>query len=998
MIDQRDNREPESPSNRSTSSTKNNYNSNNKNDAASQSASKKREASSKRSIFSVFFHSPKSSSSKSSSSDKEPEVSEGLEADDDDSGGEGEEGEDISTSLSADLSDKWPLAKRQLGKQHQQQQPSDNDSYVLDLNKRLESEKKQGGMLRRTFSFRSRNSKKSNEKKKGFSRQNSTPDGQKKNERVGIESRKKDSIEEREEESAKDSWHSNDNYIPVAAFAAAKVEKNNNNNNLLITDFKEVDKQANRKPTSPLLKEFIDSHRLKFGTKVSNLNGSSYFIGDNTSNDTSSSTDSLFATAPLSGNNYNLGPNDWRLLDTKWSTSSAANNQNYFTSLFLQSSESELDLLDCQAPCSTCSDDTSCSSVELVWSRSTGATRASSFRDQSPRFLTMLNEQQRRSTSCNSTGSSVAIPETGTESPVVSSLPQQVASRQRILQRLSIFELAKPSRAKGKRFGERKSAASRRRKSCEEPKQPADTTSNNNYNNNNNRSSVQWVANPLFSDDKESEVEGEEEPATRTRATNNTNVDVNTNTNTYATITTTTTNSTETGTIVEPTGTMEKQRLRHSASHESVMRQRVLQVALPWNKRWLGYKSSTSSEMQRLKRQQKQQKRSSIEDLDSDTSISLDFSLSNSENDNSILVDDEFERYDRFGDADSSSTYHLDRQANGKRCSVLRSPFKVAGNNNNNNTSEKRLYLNHIANLDKRIKSNVSSIKSQLSEKISDTSKRASMLADQLLSSIKDTTKEQLLASTVWGARDRRNSDSMPNSFISSSRSLTDGLSVDGRKSPALTANSCPSSEESQRKKAELFSLIYQHQQHANGQPVITRQPVEGVKSRLFASGNNTAQKPAVQKPAVPPRPKSLDRRMLGLSRRDDSRNRENHILKPQQPTHVEEEEEEAQAAKAATSGGLGSGNINQRVVWHMARKYSDPVAPGANKLTLHQRSNTISLGNLGRLSGDGNGISVDSETNTKENQKAVSTGKLVLSRISRVTGTEDINAQCSAE
>lgn len=112
------------------------------------------------------------------------------------------------------------------------------------------------------------------------------------------------------------------------------------------------------------------------------------------------------------------------------------------------------------------------------------------------------------------------------------------------------------------------------------------------------------------------------------------------------------------------------------------------------------------------------------------------------------------------------------------------------------------IYLNHILNLDRKIKSNVSSIKSQLSE----TSKRASLLADQLLTSIKDTTKEQLFSHHSTGRRRK------------SSTLTSDFNAIDG--------------QQLQAQAEQPFSLIYMHQQ-----PVVTRQPRStGCLGSLLAS------------------------------------------------------------------------------------------------------------------------------------------------------------------
>lgn len=180
----------------------------------------------------------------------------------------------------------------------------------------------------------------------------------------------------------------------------------------------------------------------------------------------------------------------------------------------------------------------------------------------------------------------------------------------------------------------------------------------------------------------------------------------------------------------------------------------------------------------------------------------------------------------------------------------MRSPF--AANNSTNvgpsqAPSSDHAYLSQVsANLDK--------LKSQLSERLSDTGKRASVLADQLITSIKDSTKEQLLiATTGTSARDRY--DTLPNSFASPGGGVqSDPLLVHKQlKHDGLNGNN------TNDRKAKLFSLIYMHQQQqADGRPVITRQPTStGRRGLQGAGGVATSALVGSERPLRPAPPAS---------------------------------------------------------------------------------------------------------------------------------------------
>lgn len=419
--------------------------------------------------------------------------------------------------------------------------------------------------------------------------------------------------------------------------------------------------------TSTLLEQFLKSHKISLDSKPADnqlVDSKLDLISSSSSSEPSSLASIELHPEELSRSRASTPVQEraarerdlrlvhWRLKAAKsiWSANS------------LPSSDSELDLLDCQSPALviSCSDDTSCSSVELIWTpRDTSMHPREDNHD--PRTPSLTPDDDKREAALHK------VP------------PVAVNGRQRFLQRLSIFELAKPSRAR----------ARRRRKSTRAS--PAAIAED-----------AQWVPNPLFG--------------------------------------------------VGSTTEKSTKRFRKSASYESVM-------AKP---KALGVEENNN-----------------IKQLETAVSSSDEAEATISDNDYSQPEEDGLTNTVKKGSKSSSSASRRKRD---------------------------NIYLNHIMNLNRGIKSNVSSIKSQLSVKISDTSKRASVLADQLLTSIKDTTKEQLFSG--WPTADRT-----ANGLNASSFSIPQNLDSNMADSDA-------------NNKARLFSLIYKHQQQANGKPVITRQPM----------------------------------------------------------------------------------------------------------------------------------------------------------------------------
>lgn len=570
----------------------------------------------KRSLFSVLFH------SKASKSVSEPDKAENNNNADDLS--DNTTGSDHWSSSDDESSTNLDKNKKSTSNTSQ-----DQDSYVLDLNKRLVSEKLKPG----------------------------------------------ECSDDEEEDSLKKSAKEEANQIvkikPVEEVSSEKVAE------------ARINEPANhsegpRTNRSPLLEQFLRSHKIPLDSlgALPEMRRSEPDLMSSSSSDRSSLVsvelrseefERALLQTPIqdrAARERDLRLVHWRLKAAKsiWSANS------------LPSSDSELDLLDCQSPALviSCSDDTSCSSVELIWSpRETVPVGAKNDVELSvmESFVCAPDERQTNATIFHEISPLNRCHTDNSQTPL--------SNRQRILHRLSIFELAKPSRAKGKRT------------SRDSPKLTDD---------------AQWVPNPLFGVAAKDNVH----------------------------------------------------RLHKSASHESVVAPRTLE--------------SVSGDRDKLER----------------AACSLDEDIASGS-----MLDEAQPEYNESNEL-AKMVKGSERNRSPATCSKKRD----------------KTYLNHIINLDRRIKSNVSSIKSQLSVKLSDTSKRASMMADNLITSIKDTTKEQLFSG--WPTTARTTS----NSINSSSFSIPQNV------------DSTFADSDSTNNKARLFSLIYMHQQQANGQPVITRQPM----------------------------------------------------------------------------------------------------------------------------------------------------------------------------
>lgn len=179
---------------------------------------------------------------------------------------------------------------------------------------------------------------------------------------------------------------------------------------------------------------------------------------------------------------------------------------------------------------------------------------------------------------------------------------------------------------------------------------------------------------------------------------------------------------------------------------------------------------------------------------------------------------------------------------------------------------------NHIVNL----KTNITSFKSQLGSKLSDTSRRASMMADQLITSLKENTKEQLFG-MVRDEDDRY--DTLANSFATPAQLRASLMQPSGTKctqdAKSNTNNKCDIKDginknnniinssgsisgknivkpkdlldnnnylllNAPTSKARQFSLIFKHQQQLNGHPVVTRQPISMNPSLNRTNDNRT--------------------------------------------------------------------------------------------------------------------------------------------------------------
>lgn len=495
-------------------------------------------------------------------------------------------------------------------------------------------------------------------------------------------------------------WQTNDNYIPIQQRPADKLKKQNNTDN----------KSVRRK--SPMLEKFFNSYQIQLDSTSSNEDGSScdsWPCANRQPFDISNRSDNLLKVKPnhLTGADRRL--TRWRALATRASLWSANSPQS-------SSLNSDIDdSLDSEGPALVCycSDDTSCSSVELVWSR--------------PQ---LARHQQ------------LASPQINIRSPTATS-PSEVSlsliERQKVnnksiqqhqtndiskccqVQRPSIFELAKPSRARDRQIGERR----RRSDKNMGPKEKLIGS----------RTSGEWVANPLFT-------------------THISNEDLS-----------------------RPI-----ERVDSNDRFELDVRDELVATCLPG----ADGKQVNESVSRRL--------------TTTDGPITIESTNFVDDTNKTTEDEEQFENLDGFSLTESAFS---ERDKKHRWSLRVRSPFGTRRGDN--------AYLSHLINLDRRIKSNVSSLKSQLSERLSDTGKRASVLADQLITSIKDTTKEQLLFTSV-GTKERY--DTLPNSFATNNKLST-----------SMNDHSFGNDSSTDSRKAQLFSLIYKHQQQANGQPVITRQP-----------------------------------------------------------------------------------------------------------------------------------------------------------------------------
>ena len=457
-------------------------------------------------------------------------------------------------------------------------------------------------------------------------------------------------------------WRTNANYIPAPAASKTKT-----------------------KTKSPMLEQFMDTYKIQ----LESTSESDESCDDSFSCEWAEARENT-RTAAANNNAIDCSTVEQRLESWRRLAAKAAIVGGTADQVSALSSDSELELDDAAFVC-YCSDDTSCSSVELVWSRPQLTRR------QPPPKISNDAGNRRLSASPLAPVSRV--------SPAAGSSPQRHA----------ILELAKPSRARGRRFGAKSDGGQRAELAAAAAAATAASR----------KSHDSWVANPLF-----------------------------------ATV-------------------------RKFESVDNLSRG-----------------GDASSKMP----------------------ICLD----------ETLAEDEDELANNLGDGQRNKKQRWSLR--------MRSPFRggTAASAETNNSVPQQLVARHLVNLDlQRIRSNVSSMRSQLSERISDTSKRASVLADQLIASIKDTTKEQLapLASGM-SPHDLRDADAtLPRDSFGSGGGGT-------------TAANHQHETSDENKKAKLFSLIYQHQQQANGQPVITRQPT---RSGGGAAATRVPQPPLAAPPATRP-------------------------------------------------------------------------------------------------------------------------------------------------
>lgn len=747
---------------------------------------------SRRSLFSVFFHSKAKENNESSNNNNNNSITSSTD-DSIELAKEAARCESIDDDLSDIISSDKQFSKIN--------SLNDNDSYELDLNERLASEK---------------------------SKQLNHPHLNK-------------SVDDDDDQS----WQTNKNYIPV------KSEKTPQQQQVAVDGeaariSRSIQKAPPKTGKSPLLEQFLNSHKIRLDS-----------MGFTTTDDSTSSTNSIDEESSLqmckepvvrrlprdSVSERDMRLFNWRLL------ASSQNAASWQSTNSLPSSDSDLDLLECQGPALvvTCSDDTSCSSVELIWTRPRATTATINPPPSQPAAAAnqvvsknLLDPPLGRAHSASTSSSRASALHSASSESNVKQASEGILQQQsvvsckgeaRALQRFSIFELAKPNKAKGKRFRRKKEAMIR----DELPDQ------------------LGWVANPLFFKDKTSvDVD-------ISAAEDDNSCDLNSS-------------------------------IKRSTSHESVIQDRPsdvqeekengVKISLPnsdKNQAGLSFQNpppSLSSPSPQppppIPLPPKQRSRSpklpktnvnsehvnnsnkaTIIIDDHPTSNNLELSSTTQQISHNINGDDNHSPPQQdnvntiYSSIDQQQSNRNDDDSNSNSYITATTKQHIADNNLQNctstarpkkywsvrgkspfNTKRDNVYLNHIINFDKRIKSNVSSLKSQISGKISDTSKRASILADQLITSIKDTTKETTeLFSTGTSRKDNLDID-MPNTF--STTPLQQSVSAShliNHNDPNHNNNHLVDSNEPSTKKAK-FSLIYMHQQQANGQPVITRQPM----------------------------------------------------------------------------------------------------------------------------------------------------------------------------
>jgi len=513
------------------------------------------------------------------------------------------------------------------------------------------------------------------------------------------------------------------------------------------------------------------------------------------------------------------------------------------------STDDDLDQLDCCSEARLvcyCSDDTSCSSVELVWSRPQLIERRETYRKQEAMLRNLRSTRVSPQLSLV-LGNPARAQETAHQQPRVqldsrvkatSDSPAGQQSNRKLfltstttpVQRAAVLELAKPSRARDRRISERrhrsKTASSGPEPEGARPQLLAELQSKHEPQSQRNSSKEalhqkgrespvdgrcsrassrnDWVPNPIFGTNQSPIRELDERPQRRASC-----LDLAT--------------SDSASLQLEQTGPMKSLDLTAKLNR---CKELLLRLAA-------GSGTILDSQAAADKPSEVVTKEAPpTEQLEEPHSLGPETTLNHSivsrgnGSKTSLLEGDEIAEENHF--LATKNKHHRWSLRVGSAFNGGQQARQADRATDNGSSSGHVSALNRLLNIDGRaLRTNVSSLRSQIGDKLSDTGKRASVLADQLITNIKDTAREQIIPLAA-GLQPR---DTLqPNSFASGPEADQTVFGVDSaqmadRLSLRQASKSDPNNNNNSDR-SRMFSLIYLHQrQSGGGQPVITKQP-----------------------------------------------------------------------------------------------------------------------------------------------------------------------------